>query len=316
MDNLEQRKNDFHQLYDFENDPGVTLAHLVRAAGDFLCEIVGRKHADPAMKIALGPLDLGGEAEDGWRDLLEENESMAFSEWPMGHLLHDLSAFAQYGIDIAAEPGEDATVIEARLAEKVETAENFLKRCPMDEWLGSDRAEQLEKTVAMARCRLSLDRSKPVDPLDLAELGNISKSRMRGLISGKTPHLKRENGLVPPEVALTWLEKRKGDGYLASIWREPQTPAGETEMETPTSRIVPRAKDGSIFHPGLKTENGFRIGPKGNELTVETFDEALAELRDMEVAFWRRPSATSGKPGIVREEDWVRISSADFASQT
>ena len=41
MNTYEQRRTDFHQLYDLENDPAVTLVDLVRAAGDFLTEIVG-----------------------------------------------------------------------------------------------------------------------------------------------------------------------------------------------------------------------------------------------------------------------------------
>lgn len=316
MDSFQQRMNDFHALYDFENDPGVTLAQLVHAAGDFLAEIVGPENAGPAMRIALGPLADGDAPDLGWHELLEENESNAFSEWPMGQLLHDLSAFAQYGIDLAVEADEDEAAIEKRIVRRVAAAEGFLSRCPLDAWLGPDRARQLERTVAMARCRLALDLGQPVDPADLAELGSLSQSRMRSLVSGKTPELKREDGKIPAGIALPWLEKR--EEFLPSIWRSQRPERGKAaddDMKQPLIEplFVPRAGDGSIFHPGLRTKSGFRIGPKGDERTVGSFREALAVLQAMPVPFWRRPSATSGTPGIVRGEDWVRKSAVDFA---
>lgn len=317
MNMFEQRRNDFHDLYDVESDPGVTLAHIVQAAGDFLAEIVGPENADPGMSRVIGPLlHEAATAGTDWRECLEENESGAFSEWPMGRLLHDLTAFAQYGIDIETTPGEDVTDVEHRLAKRVAAAEAFLSRCPLDAWLGPDRAGQLEKTVAMARCRLALDRGQPVEPGDLAALGNISQSRMRSLVSGKAPELKRENGRIPAEIALPWLEQR--EEFLPSIWRaqgprhDAVDPAGAAaRLEEPL--FLPRAKDGSVFHPGLKAAGGFRIGPKGNECSVETFRDALAELQKMPVPYWRRPSATTGTPGIVRGESWVRKSTSEFA---
>lgn len=314
----ERRRSDFAALYDFENDPGVTLAHLVRAAGDFLSEIVGPENADPAMRTAIGALGAGEDLDASWRDLLEDNEHHAFSEWPMGRLLHDLSAYAQYGIDLNAEPGERVEEIETRIAARVAAAERFLARCPLDAWLGADRAHQLERTVAMARCRFALDRGEPVDPVDLAELGNLSHSRMRSLISGKNPELKREDGRIPAAIALPWLERR--EGFLGSIWRtqvsemaEATHPVAEENADVLSDPLfVPRAKDGSIFHPGLRTAKGFQIGPKGQERIVNGFREALAALQAMPTPYWRRPSATSGTPGIVRGEEWVRKSADEF----
>ena len=165
------------------------------------------------MKEAIGPLAHDGKCEaSNWRQYLDDCAHYAYSEWPLGALLHDLSAYAQYEIYLTATGEEDESEIEARIAEHVEAAERFLSHCPLDAWLGEKRAPQLERTVAMARCRLALDRGIPVDPADLAELGNISQSRMRSLISGTPPELKREEGRIPAEIALPWLEKR--DGFL------------------------------------------------------------------------------------------------------
>ena len=75
--------------------------------------------------------------------------------------------------------------------------------------------------------------------------------------------------------------------------------------ETKNGIKVPFSRDGSYFHRGLKTSSGaYRIGAKGEEKLVHSFDEALDHLRKMPVAQWRRPSATSGKPGIVSAVRW------------
>lgn len=69
---------------------------------------------------------------------------------------------------------------------------------------------------------------------------------------------------------------------------------------------VPVARDGSKFTPALKRRNGFWIGDKGAEKSVETFEEALSVLRRMMVPRWRRPNS-SGNWGIVAGTDWAEL---------
>ena len=52
-------------------------------------------------------------------------------------------------------------------------------------------------------------------------------------------------------------------------------------------------------------DGSFRIGPRRENLRVETYEQALAALRAMEVARWRRPSATTGIHGLVTGVRWV-----------
>lgn len=72
-----------------------------------------------------------------------------------------------------------------------------------------------------------------------------------------------------------------------------------------TGVTVPYAADGSYFHPGLRRARTgeFTVGEKDNEVTFDSFEQALAYLRRMPVAKWRRPNE-SGNWGIVAAVRW------------
>jgi transcriptional regulator with XRE-family HTH domain len=72
----------------------------------------------------------------------------------------------------------------------------------------------------------------------------------------------------------------------------------------PEITLVPYAADGSHFGPHLKRDGKFTVGEKDDEVQFEDFDEALAHLRRMGVAKWRRPNA-SGSWGIVSAVRWA-----------
>lgn len=72
----------------------------------------------------------------------------------------------------------------------------------------------------------------------------------------------------------------------------------EGDLDTP-SEMIPTAKDGSSFLPYCRSKNGYRIGQKGDEVLIADYWEALKELKEMPVPRWRRPSTTTGIPGIV-----------------
>ncbi|OPA93705.1 transcriptional regulator [Pseudomonas fluorescens] len=83
---------------------------------------------------------------------------------------------------------------------------------------------------------------------------------------------------------------------------EPPTP-----YEAPVE--VPYAADGTCFHPGLASprDGSFRVGEKSAELRFGSFEEALAYLRTMPVAKWRRPNK-SGNWGLVTSTRWSLLS--------
>ena len=76
----------------------------------------------------------------------------------------------------------------------------------------------------------------------------------------------------------------------------------------PTSVMVPFASDGSCFHPGLASsrDGTFRVGEKDAETRFSSFDEALAYLRAMHVAKWRRPN-DAGNLGRVSAVRWAPL---------
>lgn len=96
---------------------------------------------------------------------------------------------------------------------------------------------------------------------------------------------------IPVEEALVWM---RGKGRFL-------------EYEPPKSSAhisVPVASDGSFFNAKLERRKGFAIGKKGEERYIETFEEALEKLEKMPKPYWRRPSETTGVPGIVRGVRW------------
>lgn len=76
----------------------------------------------------------------------------------------------------------------------------------------------------------------------------------------------------------------------------------------PEVMLVPYAADGSHFGPHLKRDGKFTVGEKDDEVRLDDFDEALAYLRRMGVAKWRRPNA-AGNWGIVSAVRWIELAS-------
>jgi hypothetical protein len=304
--NLEARIDEFTTRYDYENDPAITLVDLVRGAGIFLEMITGTGAVEAGMKHIIGTL--ARESDTTWREDLEEGENGAFSEWPLGAMLHNLSAYAYYGIDLSVREHDDEERVAVRLQEMIETAESFLRICPLEAWLGEGRSPQLETTILLARNRWALDHDRPVEPEALAIFGGVKMSRMRNMLAGKDPDLRRENGLVPAHEAHSWLAGR--DSFYPSIWRTARpTYSGEVHTSSYLAPLfVPEARDGSTFHPGLERRNGFTIGEKGKEFQVPTFKDALRELQEMPVPAWRRPASGRGGWAIVRGVSWARVS--------
>ena len=68
---------------------------------------------------------------------------------------------------------------------------------------------------------------------------------------------------------------------------------------------VPKAKDGTCFTPDLCNNKGlYTVGEKGDEQKFRNYEEALAYLRAMPTAKWRRPN-DNGNWGIVSAVQWV-----------
>jgi len=77
-------------------------------------------------------------------------------------------------------------------------------------------------------------------------------------------------------------------------------------QQTPLGTLVPVASDGTWFHSGLGRASGYTIGAKGDEVVVESYMAALAQLQLMSKARWRRPNP-QGNWGIVTAVDWKSL---------
>ena len=75
----------------------------------------------------------------------------------------------------------------------------------------------------------------------------------------------------------------------------------------PEVTLVPYGADGSHFGTHLKRAGKFTVGEKEDEIQFENFEEALAYLRRMGIAKWRRPNA-AGSWGIVSAVRWAEPS--------
>lgn len=69
--------------------------------------------------------------------------------------------------------------------------------------------------------------------------------------------------------------------------------------------FVPVSSDGSWFGPHLLRSGQFTVGAKGEEIRVDTYEQALLDLASMDAARWRRPNL-KGNWGIVTGVRWIK----------
>lgn len=298
-----ERLETFGAWFDADVDPAIALVGLVQRLGGVLERIVGADRTGPS----LARLVTQNRFADGdWRELAEETDT--YMSWRLGEGVQHLLAYGLFGV-MGRWGGRDDD--EATVEEQLVAIEAVLADCPPDRWLESDDGSVLLATAKLARGRWELDHGRNLEPEALALLGDVKMTRIRNMMSGSAPDLPRdEAGLIQREPALAWLMKR--EVFLPTIRDEgeegDEPTAVERQLDEPV--FVPVARDGSVFHPGLERAGGYMIGPKGAEVKVTRFDEALAQLHRMEVARWRRPSPQSGNWGIVAAVEWRRIERA------
>lgn len=133
-----------------------------------------------------------------------------------------------------------------------------------------------------------------VKELSLLSQKHVTTIRNEYLISEKyNSHISKFNGLtlIPLEIAKE---------ICTSIKSFVPSPA----VREADQMYVPVSKDGSVFSEHCTSTNGFRIGPKGDEYSVDSYDKALADLLSMEPrAYWRRKNS-KGHWGIVSVFRW------------
>jgi hypothetical protein len=155
-----------------------------------------------------------------------------------------------------------------------------------------------------------------VTPEQLAALAEVSLKSIKNLLApkdGASDFKLDTNGEISRSAALLWLNGRSG--FRSSLWQTDEAVRRfEPRHEPALGEVVfvPVAKDGSWFDPvTCRNQRGFTIGPKGAEIPVEDYGEALAQLARMPTPYWRRPNG-AGNWGIVSGATWQRREIAEI----
>ena len=297
------RFGDYVEIFDDELDPCDTITPLVHKIGGLLETIFGADRVQAGMKIIMEPI---ADDDGPWR---EDLYSGYYSEFAFTEMLTEVAAYGRYGIFINAKKDEPEDALKHKLAHMIASASDFLDQCPLDHWLGENRPPQLENAALLARGRWALDHGKPIEAQALAKLGGVSWGRMRNMISGKGAAFNAEGGMIPAHEAIDWLANR--DDFYPSIWRTAR-PAwddivNENALQSEDPVFVPAARDGEVFHPGLKRSGQFTVGAKGEEVRYARFEDALDALTRMTTPRWRRPGkGHSPSWSLVSGVEWKR----------
>ncbi|WP_306015014.1 hypothetical protein [Oceanicaulis sp. MMSF_3324] len=299
-----------------------------------LAKIISKGTADSWDRLKLSET----RPDQNWRETWAEIDGWDSSSTPpFLDELHELSAFANYGIMTIWDIQEDAhDYLEVRhLKERMADAKNppkwVQKVCSKIERFealvgsveGKTKLEYLPALREQALARVKLDGGEPLTVSELAVLSGVSMKRLQNAIYAQSegaPTVSK-GGLIAPEACARWLNERD---YRWSIWQDivAEYPLkanwGESTELSPHDALkehedylfVPVALDGSVFSPDLgsgPSGQQFRVGPKGEEVNVEGFEEALQRLTKMETPRWRRPNPESGRLGIVSGQSWKRV---------
>jgi hypothetical protein len=301
----EERKELFHEDFGNGIDGARTFEHILIALGSFLAKMGGQAAADDAMSSYLRreyAVELTTASD--WHTFVEEKWSDYYSEGELGPVMHDLLAYAEYGIVLHASADRDE--LAKHVETMIKTVSEFWLSLPVKQWQLEEH-DEIEPLLNWAKGRWALDHDEPVEPFALAKLANMSESSVRNLMSKKENGLRSVKGKVPASEALEWLKTKSK--FWNSIWQV-QNLADEflAPGEIDESYVfVPVSRDGSVFHPGLKGNSGFRVGSKDAEFDFEEFEKALNHLQSMPKPYWRRQNSNGA---------WVLIAGLHFERLT
>lgn len=303
-----QRHHEFMDLFGGEEFIEDTLIAATHRIADVADAIYGSVAAEKAMNTLVGDCFPSAVRDGGWRHALEEEANGMYSDTSGGALLHDLTAYADYGIVVT--PCRDGARREELLEQQVRQGLQLLEMVadrPLDEDSGP-----VWRVVRKAAARWKLDTGQPIDALELSLLSGLARQSIRNRLAGQSREIEGNRNRIEAHDALAWLEAHRNrdpaKAFRSSIWRS----QSETEVAAPFDHtmdkpyFVPVAQDNSIFHPGLARDGVFQIGEAGTEREFETFDEAAAALQKMHVPIWRRPTET-GRWRQVRGLNWRRL---------
>ncbi|MBO6507353.1 MAG: hypothetical protein JJ979_02520 [Roseibium sp.] len=301
---VSERMAMFEQSYGNNFDALKYFHDLIHACGQFFENIFEADDANHGMKLMLRHIAQTEVETDDWEELIED-PALLYSKSPMAPLIHELSAYAQFGIVLDASIDEPAR--KAKLKEQVEQL-NKLHRFAQP-FMREKEDDDLKRLVDHVNGRWAIDNKQPVHPRGLAALSNLKVQTVANAISSQKSMLRLEKGHLPYSAALDWLESKKG--YWQSVWQDQST---EDSTEAPIEEddspyiLLPFARDGSAFHPGLKINGVYRIGVDYGYEPFTDFDKALERLLQMPKPCWIRKNP-NGFLVRIALKSWRRVRS-------
>lgn len=290
---------------EFIEDTLIAATHRIADVAD---AIYGSAAAEKAINTLVGECFPAAVRNGGWRHALEEEANGIYSDTKGGALLHDLTAYADYGIVVT--PCRDAARRETLLEEQVRQGLQLLEMVadrPLDEDSGP-----VWRVIRKAAARWKLDTGQPIDALELSLLSGLAHQSIRNRLAGQSREIEGNQNRIEAHDALAWLEAHRNrdpaKAFRSSIWRS----QSDTEAAAPLDNLmeepffIPVAQDKSVFHPGLSRDGVYQIGEAGSEREFESFDEAVTALQKMHVPVWRRPTEM-GRWRQVRGLNWRRL---------
>lgn len=323
---IEDRIKDFENNYEYKDV--LELHEFIMHAFDMVHTIFGDEVCSRAMSeayravfgdhgVRLDPTDWHWTAfylRKKWTDLPLQNIMML----EVAQRIKAVHGYAYYGLPIDLRHGDFENYFYAIDLTRRHTREE------LETYLGSQpEMKEIGKTFDLADARWELlDRPSEdgetsdnsfvaIHVHDIATLAGVSEKTVRNLLSPSGGNRLRQDskGRIAVSDLREWLASRPS--FRGSIWQSvdenyPLELEGWAERSLEDEVVfVPVSKDGSVFHPDLKVNGAYTIGPKHQEYQVEDFQEAVRELQTMGRPCWRRP-AEGGRWGLVAATHWER----------
>lgn len=302
LDAVHERTNEFRETFGgeqfFENGMIRSLEAMYRLSEIYF----GQECASQGFDLMVSRAFQRKDASTSWRDVLDEDFGGIYSETELGNLVHDMTAYANYGIILGnARDDEQRRQV---LAAQIEITKDLLNLLPSEFWGLDD--EWLVIVLRKAQARWKLDNSEPLSAKELAALSGRALQTIKNKLSGETKEIHGSQVRIEAGEAAAWLSVQKD--YNESIWKEQDDTESIIVSDKGMGAVVfvPVAKDGSFFHPGLCRDGKYMIDGEGSEREFEDFESALAALQKMHFPQWRR-STPEGRWTRVRGVDWRRM---------
>ncbi|MFG6589371.1 hypothetical protein [Sulfitobacter sp. MOLA879] len=309
-DEIGERRFEFHETFGGAEFIEDSLIAATERMWEVAAVIYGDAPAEEAFGCLVGACFPSAVRKYGWRDGLREEAGGVYSDTPGGSLLHDLTAYADYGLLL--ESWNDLQEAENLLGRQVEAGLSLLELASIG--LKQPQEEPIWRVVSKANARWKLDMKKPLNKTDLSLLSGLAEQSIRNRLAGKSREMEGTIERVEAEEASEWLKRQKH--FVSSIWRYQ---SGREYQQFDLGHVcnpvfVPVAADGSLFHRGLVKDGVFVVGYAGEEEQFDDFEIALRKLQQMVQPTWRRPTENN-RWTQVKGVRWIRLNHEEIYTQ-